>query len=251
MISILNVSKFYGEMQALKNVSLAIEKGDVLCIVGRSGSGKSTLLRCINQLEAIDDGVILFHDEIQGYERSGDGLVELSERKKAQQRTNFAMVFQSFGLFPHMTVIENLAVGPRRVLGRKTDETELKYYRSLLEQVGLSDKEHTYPRFLSGGQQQRVAIARALAMRPEVLLFDEPTSALDPELVGEVVDTIKALATSGITMVVVTHEIRMVKDIATKVAFMDHGELIAFGTSDEVFHKDADSRLEAFINALN
>lgn len=251
MIDILNVSKFYGELQALKNVSLKVEKGDVLCIVGRSGSGKSTLLRCINQLESIDDGLILMNGEIQGYKYKNNSLVELSEQKKAIQRTKFSMVFQSFGLFPHMTVLENLAIGPNKVLGRKQDKEELDYYRSLLKQVGLSDKAESYPRFLSGGQQQRVAIARALAMRPEVLLFDEPTSALDPELVGEVVDSIKNLAKTGRTMILVTHEIRMVKDIATKVAFMDKGELIAFGTTDEVFSNNADTRLEAFIEALN
>ncbi|MCR2762480.1 amino acid ABC transporter ATP-binding protein [Microbacterium sp. zg.B48] len=250
MIDVVNVSKSYGEVCALKNVSLKVDKGDVLCIVGRSGSGKSTLLRCLNQLEGIDDGLIFFNGEIQGYTQRGGALSEMTERKKAMQRTKFAMVFQSFGLFPHLTVMENLTIGPRKVLGKKVGK-ELSDYRDLLAQVGLSDKADSYPRFLSGGQQQRVAIARALAMRPEVLLFDEPTSALDPELVGEVVDSIKALAHSGITMILVTHEIRMARDIATKVAFMDKGEVVAFGTSDEVFNANSDERLHVFIDALN
>ncbi|MGH8920452.1 MAG: amino acid ABC transporter ATP-binding protein, partial [Actinomycetes bacterium] len=199
------VHKSFGSHDVLRGIDLEVERGEVLCLLGASGSGKSTLLRCINHLETVSGGRIWVGDEVIGYRQDGNRLLELSDAQAARQRRSIGMVFQRFNLFPHMTVLQNVTEGPIRVR-RVEAATAERAAVDLLDRVGLAGREHAYPRQLSGGQQQRVAIARALAMEPELMLFDEPTSALDPELVGEVLDVMKDLARSGLTMIVVTHE---------------------------------------------
>ncbi len=221
----------------------------MVCIIGPSGSGKSTLLRCINQLENIDGGVITVEGEIAGFRRDGDTLVPLSDSKIARQRQRVGMVFQRFNLFPHRTVLQNLMEGPVRVQKRPVAECRQEAM-ALLERVGLVEKASAYPNELSGGQQQRVAIARALAMHPRVILFDEPTSALDPELVGEVLNVMKELAHSGMTMIVVTHEIAFCREVADRVIFMDGGAIIAAGSPDEMIVRPTNPRVANFISAV-
>ena len=210
MIEIKNLMKKYGKNIVLKDITENVNKGQVICVIGPSGSGKSTFLRCLNVLEKPNSGKILFE---------GKDLTNISEKELCALREKMGMVFQSFNLFPNMTVLENIKVAPMRVKGIAEDEAEKKA-KQLLEKVGLSDRENQYPASLSGGQQQRVAIARALAMDPEVMLFDEPTSALDPEMVGEVLKVMRDLADSGMTMVVVTHEMGFAKEVADEVWFM-------------------------------
>ena len=245
-ITIEGVSKRFGDFAALDNVSLNIEPGEVTAILGPSGAGKSTLLRTINHLERADAGIVAIDGELIGYERHGDLLYELKEAAIRQRRLSVGMVFQSFNLFPHLTVLENIIEAPVSVQKVPRDEAE-GLARDLLARVGLSEKEGAYPRHLSGGQQQRVAIARALALKPKVLLFDEPTSALDPELVGEVLDTIKELASSGTTMVIVTHEIGFAREVADKIVFMEAGRVIEVGSPDRVFNAPAHSRTAEFL----
>lgn len=213
MIEIKNLMKKYGKNIVLKDITENVNKGQVICVIGPSGSGKSTFLRCLNVLEKPNSGKILFE---------GKDLTNISEKELCALREKMGMVFQSFNLFPNMTVLENIKVAPMRVKGIAEDEAEKKA-KQLLEKVGLSDRENQYPASLSGGQQQRVAIARALAMDPEVMLFDEPTSALDPEMVGEVLKVMRDLADSGMTMVVVTHEMGFAKEVADEVWFMSDG----------------------------
>ncbi|HXS07038.1 MAG TPA: amino acid ABC transporter ATP-binding protein [Rhizomicrobium sp.] len=245
----LHVEKYFGAFQALKDVSLLVSRGEVVCIIGPSGSGKSTLLRCISQLESIDGGVITVEDEIAGFRRDGDTLVPLSDARIAAQRQRVGMVFQRFNLFPHRSVLQNLMEGPVRVQKRPAGECRAEAV-ALLDRVGLAEKASAYPNELSGGQQQRVAIARALAMRPKILLFDEPTSALDPELVGEVLSVMKELARSGMTMMVVTHEIAFCREVADRVIFMDGGAIIAAGTPDEMIVRPTNPRVANFISAV-
>ena len=249
ILQAIHFQKYYGAFQALKDVGLSVDRGEVVCIIGPSGSGKSTLLRCASQLESIDGGVITVDGEIAGYRRSGETLVPLGDVQIARQRQNVGMVFQRFNLFPHRSVLENLLEGPVRVQKRPVEECR-KEALALLERVGLAAKAAAYPNELSGGQQQRVAIARALAMRPKILLFDEPTSALDPELVGEVLSVMKELAKSGMTMVVVTHEIAFCREVADRVVFMDGGAIIAAGSPEDMIVRPQNPRVASFISAV-
>lgn len=243
------VSKHFGDYHALRDVSVEIQAGEVVCLIGASGSGKTTLLRCINQLVAIDSGAIWVDGELAGTRVAGKRLYPLSERQIAKQRLATGMVFQRFNLFAHMTALENVIEGPVRVLGRPMAEVAGEA-RQLLARVGLEAKCHAYPSQLSGGQQQRVAIARALAMRPRVMLFDEPTSALDPEMVGEVLAVMRELAQSGMTMIVVTHELGFAREVADRVLFMDAGAIIESGPAHAVLNTPAHARTRAFLAAV-
>jgi polar amino acid transport system ATP-binding protein len=221
--------------------------GEVACLVGPSGSGKSTFLRCINHLEKINSGRLYVYGELVGYRDSGDRLYELSDREVCHKRAEIGMVFQSFNLFQHMTVLENIIEAPQRVLKEPKKEATT-HARELLSLVGLSGREESYPRQLSGGQQQRVAITRALAMRPKLMLFDEPTSALDPELVGEVLAAMQNLANSGMTMIVVTHEMGFARKVADTVAFMDAGRIVESGTPEQILENPQHDRTKAFFS---
>ncbi|MXN17803.1 ATP-binding cassette domain-containing protein [Pseudooceanicola sp. GBMRC 2024] len=244
-----DLNKHYGHFHALKNINVAVERGEVMCIIGPSGSGKSTFLRCINQLETVSDGFLIVADEPVGFRVAGDRLIELDDRGIARQRLKTAMVFQRFNLFPHMSALENVMEGPVQVL-RQPRARARAQAQALLERVGLGHRLDAYPSALSGGQQQRVAIARALAMEPEVLLFDEPTSALDPELVAEVLSVMRDLARSGMTMIIVTHELAFARDVASRVMFMDHGEVIEVGPPDQVLGAPQEARTRSFISAV-
>ena len=237
MIEIKNLMKKYGKNIVLKDITESVNKGQVICVIGPSGSGKSTFLRCLNVLEKPNSGKILFE---------GKDLTNISEKELCALREKMGMVFQSFNLFPNMTVLENIKVAPMRVKGIAEDEAEKKA-KQLLEKVGLSDRENQYPASLSGGQQQRVAIARALAMDPEVMLFDEPTSALDPEMVGEVLKVMRDLADSGMTMVVVTHEMGFAKEVADEVWFMSDGYIQEKGNPKDFFNAPKTDRAEEFL----
>ena len=250
IVKAIDVTKRFGSFVALDNVNLDISKGEVSCIIGPSGSGKSTFLRCINMLERIDSGAIWLGGELLGYRRQNNELYELPDAEIARQRRRTGMVFQRFNLFPHKTALENVTEGPIYVLKEKKRDAE-QYACDLLERVGLYDKRNQYPGELSGGQQQRVAIARALAMKPELMLFDEPTSALDPELVQEVLDVMLDLAKSGMTMIVVTHEMGFAKSVANTVTFMESGKIEETGPTKEVLSHPKSSRCEAFIRAVH
>ncbi|MEU6266146.1 amino acid ABC transporter ATP-binding protein [Saccharopolyspora shandongensis] len=243
------VHKSFGDLQVLKGIDLEVTDGEVLCLLGPSGSGKSTFLRCINHLEQINRGRIWVGDQVIGYEPRGGKLHELDERSVARQRQSVGMVFQRFNLFPHLTALENVIEGPVQVK-RETKATAVARAEGLLARVGLADKRDAYPRQLSGGQQQRVAIARALAMEPSLLLFDEPTSALDPELVGEVLEVMKDLAKSGLTMIVVTHEIGFAREVADRVAFMDAGTIVEIGAPGAVLDHPEHPRTRAFLQRV-
>lgn len=249
MIRADNVRKIFGALVAVNNVSLTVERGEVLCLIGPSGSGKSTFLRCINQLETLDGGSIEIDGELVGFRRVGNRLYELLDKEIARQRRACGMVFQRFNLFGHMTALQNIIEGPVTVAGRSKVDT-IAEAEVLLERVGLSAKRNSYPSELSGGQQQRVAIARALAMKPKVMLFDEPTSALDPELVGDVLSVMRDLAESGMTMMVVTHELGFAREVASRVAFMDHGALVELGSAADVLSRPQQRRTRDFIDAV-
>lgn len=249
IVKAVDVNKFFGDFQALKDVNLEIPHGEVLCIIGPSGSGKSTLLRCINQLEKVDSGGLWVDEEILGYRTDGHKLVELSDVQIAKQRLKTGMVFQRFNLFAHMTVLENIIEGPSQVLRQPVEDCR-ELAMELLKRVGLEAKANAYPIELSGGQQQRVAIARALAMRPKLMLFDEPTSALDPELVGEVLSVMRDLAKSGMTMIVVTHELGFAREVANRVVFMDAGQIIETGAPEDVLMNPRNPRTQDFIAAV-
>ena len=246
-ISITGVSKYFGRHKALDDVSLEIAPGTVTVILGPSGSGKSTLLRAINHLERVDEGFIQIDGDYIGYRRQGDKLYELKEREILRQRVNVGYVFQNFNLFPHLTVLENLIEAPiaHRQASRK--EAIARAYE-LLDVVGLRHKAEAWSRHLSGGQQQRIAIARALALKPRVLLFDEPTSALDPELVGEVLSTIRALAEEKRTMVIVTHEMSFARDVADRAIFMDQGRIVEQGEAKALFSNPQQPRTRQFLD---
>jgi polar amino acid transport system ATP-binding protein len=245
-VEISDVSKAYGTNQVLRDVSLAIEPGQVVALIGPSGSGKSTLLRTINHLETVDRGSITVDGQYIGYERKGDTLHELREAEILRRRTQVGLVFQNFNLFPHLTAIENVIEAPI-AHKRLTKQAARALAEGLLARVGLADKADHYPRQLSGGQQQRVAIARALALSPKVLLFDEPTSALDPELVGEVLDVIRRLARDGTTLVIVTHEIGFAREVADRVVFLDRGEIVEQGTPGQVLRNARHPRTRDFL----
>jgi polar amino acid transport system ATP-binding protein len=240
------VEKSFGSHRVLDGVSFEVAQGEVCCIVGPSGSGKTTMLRCINRLESIGGGMVYFEGEPVGLRLHGDRLFELKPRELADQRSRMGMVFQSFNLFPHKTVLDNVIEAPRTV--RKIARREaIAQALPLLARVGLSDKANAYPENLSGGQQQRVAIARSLAMRPRLMLFDEPTSALDPELVGEVLSVMRDLAHDGMTMVVVTHEMAFAREVADTVIFMDGGRIVESGSPAEVLGNPREERTRAFL----
>ena len=245
-VEIRDVSKSYNGVEVLSSVSLTLEPGEVVTILGPSGSGKSTLLRTINHLETVDGGWVAIDGELIGYEHRHGKLYELKERAVLRRRTQVGMVFQSFNLFPHLTALENIVEAPLALKRlNRADARELAL--GLLEKVGLADKAHAYPRQLSGGQQQRVAIARALALQPKVLLFDEPTSALDPEHVGEVLDVIRELAGLGTTLVIVTHEIGFAREVSDRVVFIDHGVVLEQGSPAEVLGDPQHPRTREFL----
>ncbi|ENN88174.1 amino acid ABC transporter, ATP-binding protein [Rhizobium freirei PRF 81] len=245
-VRIHGISKSFGTLKVLDNIELNLTAGSVTAIIGPSGSGKSTLLRSINHLERVDSGFISVDGELVGYTQKGEVLYELKEKDILKRRTDIGMVFQSFNLFPHLTVLENLIEAPIQVRG-VSREAAVAFAQELLARVGLGDKIDAYPRQLSGGQQQRVAIARALALRPKVLLFDEPTSALDPELVGEVLDVIKELARTGTTLVIVTHEIGFAREVADTVVFMEGGHVIEAGAPAQILNDARHPRTREFL----
>ena len=243
------VCKDFGALKVLKGVTLEVERGQVLCIVGPSGSGKSTFLRCINHLEAVTAGRLYVDGVLVGYREGKDKLYEMAPRVAAKQRRDIGMVFQHFNLFPHRTVLENVIEAPIHVKRVKKKEA-LDRARDLLDQVGLSEKATAYPAQLSGGQQQRVAIARALAMNPKIMLFDEPTSALDPELVGEVLGVMTKLAKEGMTMLVVTHEMGFAREVANQLVFMDEGIIMESGPPREMLSNPKHERTKAFLSKV-
>jgi len=249
MVKAESVCKNFGALKVLKGVTLEVKRGEVLVLVGPSGSGKSTFLRCINHLEQVNAGRLYVDGDLIGYRERGDKLHEMSPRDAAKQRREIGMVFQHFNLFPHRTALENIIEAPIQVKGMKKDAA-LKRGKDLLEQVGLSAKADAYPAQLSGGQQQRVAIARALAMSPKLMLFDEPTSALDPELVGEVLAVMKKLASEGMTMVVVTHEMGFAREVADQLVFMDAGVIVESGNPREVLGNPQHERTQAFLSKV-
>ena len=243
------VRKRFGRLEVLRGIDLEVRTGQVLCIIGPSGSGKSTFLRCINHLEKIDEGRLTVDGELVGYREHSGRLYELRDREVGQRRAQVGMVFQHFNLFPHMTALENVTVGPLKVK-REEKAVAVKRARDLLERVGLADKVDAYPRQLSGGQQQRVAIARALGMQPKLMLFDEPTSALDPELVSDVLDVMRSLADDGMTMVVVTHEMGFAREVGDNLVFMDEGMIIESGPPKEVLSSPRHERTQVFLSRI-
>ncbi|WP_321886822.1 ABC transporter ATP-binding protein [Paraburkholderia bannensis] len=248
-LSVKNIHKSFGDHHVLKGISLDAHKGDVISILGASGSGKSTFLRCLNLLEMPDDGTVALEGEALKMKRRRDGKLQPEDRRQVDRvRSQLGMVFQNFNLWSHMTVMENLIEGPMRVLKRTRAEA-LEEAEALLAKVGLADKRGHYPAHLSGGQQQRVAIARALAMHPKVMLFDEPTSALDPELVGEVLRVMRALAEEGRTMLVVTHEMGFAKHVSNRVMFLHQGLVDADGSPQEVFGELKSERFRQFVSS--
>ncbi|RNL60855.1 amino acid ABC transporter ATP-binding protein [Nocardioides marmoriginsengisoli] len=253
MVEIRELHKSYGDLHVLQGLSLDVAEGEVVCLIGASGSGKSTLLRCINRLETWDAGSIAVNGDLIGYRSSERGgvpvLKELKAREVRKQRAEIGMVFQHFNLFPHLTVMENLVEAPVNVAGVPRREA-VATAEQLLAMVGLAEKAKSYPRHLSGGQQQRVAIARALAMKPRLMLFDEPTSALDPELVKEVLHAMKQLAETGMTMVVVTHEMTFAREVAGRVAFVDGGQIVEVGPPEQVLDNPTHPRAQAFLSRL-
>ncbi|MDC2960472.1 amino acid ABC transporter ATP-binding protein [Streptomyces gilvifuscus] len=248
-VEVHDVHKWYGTHRVLDGVDLTVRPGEVTVVLGPSGSGKSTLLRVINHLEKPEIGYVSVNGEPIGVKRQGDRLKELSERAILAQRGRIGFVFQNFNLFPHLTVLDNVAAAPVAT-GRLGRPEAQELARELLGRVGLADKTGAYPRQLSGGQQQRVAIARALALRPGVILFDEPTSALDPELVGEVLAVIRDLASSGTTLVIVTHEIGFAREIADRVVFIDGGKIIEQGPPSEVLDSPRHERTRDFLSKV-
>ncbi|WP_099024470.1 amino acid ABC transporter ATP-binding protein [Mycolicibacterium palauense] len=249
MVRAESVCKDFGALKVLKGVTLEVEKGQVLVLVGPSGSGKSTFLRCINHLEDISAGRLYVDGELVGYRERGGKLHEIPPREAAKQRRDVGMVFQHFNLFPHRTALDNIIEAPIHVKKVRKSEA-LERATDLLDQVGLADKATAYPAQLSGGQQQRVAIARALAMNPKLMLFDEPTSALDPELVGEVLAVMKKLASEGMTMVVVTHEMGFAREVADQLVFMDGGVIVERGEPREVLSNPRHERTQAFLSKV-
>lgn len=249
VIRAVDLQKWYGDLHVLKGINLEVKEGEVLCIIGPSGSGKSTFLRCINQLEEYQEGSLYVGDDLIGYREVGGRRVPLKESEKTRQRRKLGMVFQGFNLFWHRTVMENMIEAPILVLGHKEDEAR-KTASALLDRVGLSGKENVFPGRLSGGQQQRAAIARALAMNPEVMLFDEPTSAIDPETTGEVLDVMTQLAKSGMTMVVVTHEMGFAKRVSDRAVMMEDGDVKYEAPTSEFFDRSRNERLDAFLSSM-
>ena len=250
MISVQAVRKTFGAVEVLRGIQMDIAAGEVVCIIGPSGSGKTTLLRCLNRLEHIDSGRVRMCGDLIGFTEGADGrLTECSYDQLRKQRSRIGFVFQRFNLFPHRTALENVMEGPVVVQRQPADKARGRA-RELLDMVGLAERADAYPATLSGGQQQRVAIARALAMDPEVMLFDEPTSALDPELVGEVLGVMRELALSGMTMVVVTHEMGFAREVADRVIFMDNGVIVEEGEPADVLDSPQHPRTQAFLKRV-
>ncbi|MFZ3472824.1 amino acid ABC transporter ATP-binding protein [Streptomyces sp. 4.24] len=249
MVKAEGVHKSYGAAHILKGIDLEVAPREVFCLVGPSGSGKSTFLRCINHLEQINAGRLSVDGRLVGYRQKGDKLYELKDSEVAAQRKDIGMVFQRFNLFPHMTAIENVMEAPVMVKGESKSVARARAVK-LLDRVGLGDKGGNYPTQLSGGQQQRVAIARALAMEPKLMLFDEPTSALDPELVGDVLDVMRDLAESGMTMIVVTHEMGFAREVGDNLVFMDGGVVVESGHPREVLGNPQHDRTKAFLSKV-
>ena len=249
MVQAAGVHKSFGRLEVLRGIDLQVARQEVMCIIGPSGSGKSTLLRCVNHLEKINAGRLWVDGELVGYRERGGRLYELREREVCARRAEIGMVFQQFNLFPHMNAVENVIEAPIRVKGMsRSRATEIA--RELLYRVGLQDKADAYPKQLSGGQQQRVAIARALAMQPKLMLFDEPTSALDPELVGDVLAVMRDLAASGMTMIVVTHEMAFAREAGDTLVFMDEGMVVESGSPREVLASPSRERTRAFLSKV-
>ena len=242
MISLRHITKKFGQLKAVSDASLEVEKGEIICLIGPSGSGKSTFLRCINGLEEPEEGEVYIDGKKVDTKAKNPKELE-------QMRAKMGFVFQHFNLFPHRSVLDNLTLAPIQVLGVSKEEAE-KRARELLARVGLAEKADAYPAQLSGGQKQRVAIARSLCMEPEIMLFDEPTSALDPEMVGEVLDVMKELARGGMTMVVVTHEMGFAREVATKVLFLDEGQILEQGTPKDIFENPQHPRLREFLSKV-
>lgn len=249
MIRTENLCKDFGEIKVLKDCSLTIEQGEVVCLIGPSGAGKSTYLRSLNHLEVITNGKLWVEDKLLDDRVNGVNQVKISNEERQAALLEMGMVFQRFNLFPHLTVLENVMLAPVQVKKRDKNETE-KLARELLSKVGLSNKADAYPTRLSGGQQQRVAIARALAMQPKMMLFDEPTSALDPELVGEVLQVMKQLAADGMTMIVVTHEMGFAKEVSNRVVFMYEGSILEVDTPEKLFTNPSHERTKTFLHSV-
>jgi polar amino acid transport system ATP-binding protein len=249
LVEIVGVTKRFGTVEVLQDVDLAVSVGEKVAIIGPSGSGKTTLLRCVAHLEQPTAGHVAIGGERIGQKQVGGRWREMSDREIAHMRTGIGMVFQRFNLFPHLTALQNVMLGPTRVLRRSAAEVE-PLARELLRKVGLAHKAGDYPERLSGGQQQRVAIARSLAMQPRLMLFDEATSALDPELIGEVLNVIRDLARDGMTMMIVTHEMQFAEDVADRVVFMDHGRIVDEGPPQELFRAPSHPRTQAFLRAV-
>jgi len=249
MINAVNICKKFNQLEVLKGISLTVDKGEVIAIIGPSGSGKSTFLRCLNRLETIDQGIIEIEGDVLVKSDAAGKIHYAAEAKARQICRRMGMVFQQFNLFPHLTVLENVMEAPGTVKGLAR-ETILPQAEELLHKVGLADKRDVYPSRLSGGQKQRVAIARALAMNPDIMLFDEPTSALDPELTGEVLKAMRKLAEEHMTMLVVTHEMAFAREVANRVVFMDNGEIVEQGTPEDVFGSPSHARTQAFLNTV-
>lgn len=239
MIEVKNLHKKFGKLHVLQGIDVFIEKGEVVVVIGPSGSGKSTFLRCLNLLEQPSEGEIIFEG------------ISITDKKNDinKQRQKMGMVFQNFNLFPHLTIIDNITLGPRKLKNESVEQAE-KNAKVLLKRIGLEEKANNYPAQLSGGQKQRVAIIRALAMSPDVMLFDEPTSALDPEMVGEVLEVMKKLAAEGMTMVVVTHEMGFAKEVGTRVLFMDEGKIKEEASPDEIFSNPKNDRTKEFLSKI-
>ncbi|MER5469738.1 amino acid ABC transporter ATP-binding protein [Streptomyces sp. NPDC002935] len=249
MVKSEGVHKSFGPLEVLKGINLEVNTGEVFCLIGPSGSGKSTFLRCINHLEKISAGRLYVDGDLVGYRQKGDKLYELKDSEVALKRRDIGMVFQRFNLFPHMTAVENVMEAPIQVKGTKKSDARDRAME-LMERVGLGDKAKNYPSQLSGGQQQRVAIARALAMDPKLMLFDEPTSALDPELVGDVLDVMRDLAESGMTMVVVTHEMGFAREVGDSLVFMDGGVVVESGNPRDVLTDPQHERTKSFLSKV-
>ena len=246
LVRAVNVHKSFGDVEVLKGIDLEVYPGEVVVLLGPSGSGKTTFLRLVNQMETLTGGRIWVNSELIGIEERDGKLYRRKDSDISRQRSKIGMVFQRFNLFPHKTAIENITEG-QLVVTKKSKKAAEERAWDLLNQVGLTDKAHVYPSQLSGGQQQRIAIARALAMDPELMLFDEPTSALDPELVGEVLTVMKTLASEGVTMIVVTHEMSFAREVADRVFFMDQGYIMEQGTPDEIFNHPKEPRTQDFL----
>ncbi|MGN0340078.1 MAG: amino acid ABC transporter ATP-binding protein [Lachnospira sp.] len=244
-----NLCKDFGELKVLKNCSLEVAQGEVVCIIGPSGAGKSTFLRSLNRLEKITSGKVWINDILVDDIKHGVNKVQMPKKEKEALLLDMGMVFQRFNLFPHLTVLENVMLAPVEVKGMNKEQAK-KIAKELIASVGLASKEDVYPSKLSGGQQQRVAIARALAMQPNIMLFDEPTSALDPELVGEVLQVMKDLAKKGMTMLVVTHEMGFAREVADRVVFMYQGEILEMGTPEKMFTNPEHERTRAFLQSV-